>query len=250
MFKRKIIPCLDIKDGKVVKGVKFVDLKDAGKPEICALEYFNQGADELVLLDISATVEGRKTKLDVIKKVASVIDIPLTVGGGISSINDVDLVISAGANKVSINSATLKNPQLITEISNKYGKDSVVVAIDVHRSKAGNYTVLTDGGRVDTGVDAVEWATKVQELGAGSLLVTSMDADGTKEGYDLEITKAIVDATNIPVIASGGCGKLEHFADAFEKAGVSAALAASLFHFGELTIGEVKEYLRRRGIEV
>ncbi|HQC54435.1 MAG TPA: imidazole glycerol phosphate synthase subunit HisF [Clostridia bacterium] len=245
MKTNKIIPCLDIKDGIVVKGVKFVDIKDAGYPVSLAKEYCRQGADELVMLYISAATENKTKMYDTIKEVVNSISIPLTVGGGISSLEDAKKLFELGVSKVSINSAAVKNPRLISEISKAYGSDKVVVAIDAHTSKEGNYTVLISGGKVDTGIDVIEWAKKVESLGAGSILLTSMDADGTKDGYDIEMTKALVDNVSVPVIASGGCGKLEHFLDAFKKAGSSGALAASLFHFGELTVTEVKDYLKK-----
>lgn len=244
MKANKIIPCLDMKDGKVVKGVKFVDIKDAGLPVSLAKEYCRQGADELVMLYISASTENKEEMYDTIKEVVSSINIPLTVGGGISALEDAKKLFDLGVSKVSINSAAVKNPTLISDIARKYGSEKLVVAIDAHTSSKGNYTVLINGGKVDTGIDVIEWGKRVESLGAGSILLTSMDADGTKDGYDIEMTKALVSNVTVPVIASGGCGKLEHFLDAFKIAGASGALAASLFHFGEISVPQIKDYLK------
>ncbi|MFA7664414.1 MAG: imidazole glycerol phosphate synthase subunit HisF [Clostridia bacterium] len=250
MVAKRIIPCLDVFEGRVVKGVRFVDLKDAGDPAECAAAYSRQGADEIVFLDITATHEKRKTIVEVVKKTAERVFVPLTVGGGISSVEDIKNILRAGADKVSLNSAAVRNPDLIRQGADMFGKQCIVLAADVKRMMNGRYNIYIQGGRVDTGLDAIDWIIRAEKLGAGEILLTSMDADGTKKGYDLEITKAVVESVNIPVIASGGCGTLSHFADAFEIAGVDAALAASLFHFGELTIGEVKKFLIDRGIEI
>jgi len=250
MVAKRIIPCLDVFEGRVVKGVRFVDLKDAGDPAECAAAYSRQGADEIVFLDITATHEKRKTIVEVVKKTAERVFVPLTVGGGISSVEDIKNILRAGADKVSLNSAAVRNPDLIRQGADMFGKQCIVLAADVKRMMNGRYNIYIQGGRVDTGLDAIDWIIRAERLGAGEILLTSMDADGTKKGYDLEITKAVVESVNIPVIASGGCGTLSHFADAFEIAGVDAALAASLFHFGELTIGEVKKFLIDRGIEI
>lgn len=250
MVAKRIIPCLDVYEGRVVKGVKFVNLKDAGDPAECAEAYSRQGADEIVFLDITATHEKRKTIVEVVKKTAERVFVPLTVGGGISSVEDIKNILRAGADKVSLNSAAVRNPDLIRQCADMFGKQCIVLAADVKRMSNGRYNIYIQGGRIDTGLDAIDWIVKAEKLGAGEILLTSMDADGTKNGYDLEITKAVVDSVNIPVIASGGCGALSHFADAFEIAGADAALAASLFHYGELTIGEVKKYLMSKGIEV
>ena len=250
----RIIPCLDIKDGRVVKGVNFVNLKDARDPVEAAQAYCREGADELVFLDIFATMENRKTRMEWVKKVRSVVDVPFAVGGGIASIEDMEALKAIGVDKVSINTAAVKNPSLIEEAALRFGSSSLVVAIDGRKNLPGSnlprLEVVVKSGEDAVGMDIVEWARKVESMGAGEILLTSMDADGTKKGYDLEITKAVVESVNIPVIASGGCGTLSHFADAFEIAGVDAALAASLFHFGELTIGEVKKFLIDRGIEI
>jgi len=250
MTEKRIIPCLDVYRGRVVKGVKFENLKDAGDPVECAIEYCRQGADEIAFLDISATNENRKTMIDAVRKTAEKITVPLTVGGGISSIEDIESVLLAGASKVSINSAAVKNPDIISEAAKKFGSSRIVLALDVKRGENGRYTVLINGGKVDTGIDAVEWAKRAESLGAGEILLTSLDADGTKDGYNLEITKRIKEAVKIPVIASGGCGKLSDFAAAFEVANADAALAASLFHFKIVTIREVKEYLKDRNIPI
>lgn len=249
MSIKKIIPCLDVKGGRVVKGVKFVDFVDAGDPVEFAKYYASQGADELVFLDITATKEQRRTILDVAERTAAAIDIPLAVGGGIRTIEDFYDILSAGASKVSVNSAAVADKTLISRAAEHFGSKCVVVAIDVTKVD-GRYHVLVAGGSKDTGIDALEWAAEVEKLGAGEILLTSLDADGTKDGYDLEITRAVADRVSIPVTASGGCGKLEDFYDALTKGGAQAALAASLFHFRELTVRQVKEYLRSRGVEV
>lgn len=250
MFTKRIIPCLDVNNGRVVKGVNFVDLKDAGDPVIVGAAYGQAGADELVFLDITASSDARATKLDMVRRVAETVFIPFTVGGGIRTVEDFRQVLREGADKVSVNSAAIANPTLISEAALKFGSQYVVVAIDAKRRPDGGWNIYKNGGRVDMGIDAVEWAMKADELGAGEILLTSMDCDGTKDGYDLELTKIISDNVSIPVIASGGAGKLEHFRDAFTEAGADAVLAASLFHYKELEIREVKEYLRDQGISV
>jgi len=251
MLTKRIIPCLDVNMGRVVKGVNFVNLKDVGDPVEIAEFYNKEGADELVFLDITASNEGRKTMIDVVKRTAEKVFIPLTVGGGISSLEDIKNILRAGADKVSLNSAAIKNPQLVKEASDRYGAQCVVVAVDAKmREDRSGWNVYINGGRVDTGLDALEWVKRAESLGAGEILLTSMDADGTKAGYDIALTKAVSSAVNIPVIASGGCGKIEDFFEVFEKSGADAALAASLFHYKELSIKEVKEYLNNMGVPV
>lgn len=246
------MPCLDMKDGRVVKGIHFIDIKDAGDPVESAIFYEKEGADELAMLDIAATVENRKTRLEWVKNVSSVIKIPLTVGGGISSLEDIELVLKAGANKVSMNSAAVKNPQLIREASKQFGKDKITVAIDARRNKAmpSGFELVVSGGTKPVGKDAVAWAKQCEELGAGVILPTSMDGDGTQAGYDLEFTKAISEAVDLPVVASGGAGKLEHFYEAVVKGGAQILLAASVFHYRILSIKQVKEYLKEKGLKV
>lgn len=248
MLAKRIIPCLDIKNGRVVKGVNFVDLVDAGDPVEAARAYNDMRADEIVFLDITATHEGRNTMYDVIAKAAEQVFIPLTVGGGISSVDHFRKLLSLGADKISVNSAAFRRPELITEAALKFGSQCVVVAIDAKRNAEGSFNVWLNGGRIDTGFDAVEWAARAVELGAGEILLTSMDCDGTKNGYDTELTRRVSEAVSVPVIASGGAGKPEHFAEALTEGKADAALAASLFHFGELGIGELKEYLSACGI--
>lgn len=250
MFAKRIIPCLDVKNGRVVKGVSFVDLVDAGDPVECAAAYGKMGADELVFLDITATVEGRKTTIDMVKRVANTIFIPFTVGGGIRRCEDFAELLRAGADKVSVNSSAVRNPALISEAAERFGSQCVVCAIDARRKQSGGFEVYLDGGRTPTGIDAVEWAKKAASLGAGEILLTSMDCDGQKNGYDIELTRLVSDAVGVPVIASGGAGKKEHFYDALTVGGADAALAASLFHFKELSLGELKEYLKSRGVSV
>lgn len=250
MLAKRIIPCLDVKDGRVVKGVNFVGLRDAGDPVELAAHYSAMGADEIVFLDITATHEGRKTVVEMLRRTAERVFVPLAVGGGIRSVDDFTELLRAGADKISVNSAAVRDPELISKAAEKFGSQCVVVAIDGKRREDGGFEVVINGGRVWTGMDVVEWAKKAESLGAGEILLTSMDADGTKAGFDIEMTKAVCDAVNIPVIASGGCGSLEHFADAFTKAGADAALAASLFHYGELTVSQVKDYLRGQNIAV
>lgn len=250
MLAKRIIPCLDVRDGKVVKGINFVGIKEVGDPVECAAEYDRQGADEIVFLDITASNEGRGTMLDVVRRTAQKVFVPLTVGGGIRTIEDFRDTLRAGADKVSVNSAAVKNPQLIKEAADIFGCQCVVVAIDAKKCEDGHYTVVINGGRIDMGIDAVEWAKKAEELGAGEILLTSMDTDGVKGGFDLDMLNAVCSVVKIPVIASGGCGKLEHFTEVFEKTNASAALAASLFHYKELTVGEVKKELARHDIPV
>lgn len=250
MLAKRIIPCLDVRDGKVVKGVNFVGIKEVGDPVECTIEYDKQGADEICFLDITATHEGRKTMTDVVRKTAQHVFVPLTVGGGIRTVEDFREILRAGADKVSVNSAAVKNPQLIADAARIFGSQCVVAAIDARRDEKGVFRVVVHGGRKDTGLDAVKWAKKCQELGAGEILLTSMDTDGCWDGFDLELTKAICSQVTIPVIASGGCGKLEHFSEVFQKTGADAALAASLFHFRELTVEQVKEHLREQDIPV
>ena len=251
MFTKRIIPCLDVKNGRVVKGVNFVDLKDAGDPVEIAKAYDKAGADELVFLDITASSDARATKIDMVRRVAETVFIPFTVGGGIRTVEDFKVILREGADKVSVNTAAIMNPTLISEAAMKFGSQCVVVAIDAKRREDGSgWNIYKNGGRVDMGIDAVEWAMKAAELGAGEILLTSMDCDGTKAGYDNELTRIISDNVPIPVIASGGAGKLEHFKDAFTKGHAEAVLAASLFHYKELTIRQVKEYLRDNGISV
>ena len=250
MFTKRIIPCLDVNKGRVVKGVNFVDLKDAGDPVEIAKAYDAAGADELVFLDITASCEERDTVVDMVRKVAANVFIPFTVGGGIRTVEDFKNLLREGADKISVNSAAIDRPELITEAADKFGSQCVVVAIDAKSREDGGWNIYKHGGRLDTGIDAVEWAKKVEALGAGEILLTSMDADGTKAGYDLTLTRTIADAVHIPVIASGGAGTKEHFYEALTKGHADAALAASLFHYKELEIMEVKDYLAGRGISV
>ena len=252
MEKIKIMPCLDMKEGRVVKGIHFVDLKNAGDPVENAALYQKEGADELAMLDIAATVENRKTRLEWVKNVSSVIAIPLTVGGGITSLEDIDLVLEAGADKVSMNSAAVRNPDLVRNAAKRFGSDRITVAIDAKRNKemTSGFELVVSGGTRPVGKDAIEWARRCQELGAGIILPTSMDGDGTQKGYDLEFTKAISDAVDVAVVASGGAGTLEHFYEGAVIGGAEILLAASVFHYRILSIREVKEYLRERGLRV
>ncbi len=251
MHTKRIIPCLDVKDGRVVKGVNFVNLKDAGNPAQAAAAYDAAGADELVFLDIMASADSRDTQLRWVRQVAANVFIPFTVGGGIRTVEDFKALLREGADKISINSAAIMNPGLISEAADKFGSQCVVVAIDARmRPDGSGWNIYKNGGRVDMGMDAVEWAARAEKLGAGEILLTSMDGDGTKAGYDIALTKAVAEAVGIPVIASGGAGKLEHFYEALHDAKAEAALAASLFHFKELEIRQVKEYLRGRGVSV
>ncbi len=249
MLTKRIIPCLDVKNGRVVKGTNFVNLRDAGDPVEAAKLYNEQGADELVFLDITASNEERNIIADIVEKTAEQVFMPLTVGGGIRSTEDFRKILLAGADKVAVNSAAVKDKYLISRASDKFGSQCVVVAIDAKKTPAG-FHVYINGGRIDTGIDAVEWAIEAEKLGAGEILLTSMDCDGTKKGFDIALTAAVTGAVSIPVIASGGGGSKEHFYDVFEKAGADAALAASLFHYKELTVGEVKEYLKDKGVPV
>ena len=251
MYAKRIIPCLDVKDGRVVKGVNFVNLIDAGDPVACAAAYDKAGADELVFLDITASSDARNTVVDMVKKVAECVFIPFTVGGGIRTVEDFRTILNAGADKVSVNSAAIKNPELIRDAAKKFGSQCVVCAIDAKRKADGNgWEVYLNGGRVNTGLDALKWAKEVEELGAGEILLTSMDCDGTKAGYDLELTRAVSESVKIPVIASGGAGTMEHFLDAFTKGKADAVLAASLFHFKEIEIMDLKKYLSENGESV
>ncbi len=250
MFTKRIIPCLDIKDGRVVKGVNFVDLKDAGDPVEVAAAYDAAGADEVVFLDITASSDHRETVRDLAHRVAEKVFIPFTVGGGIRTVEDFRVLLREGADKISINSSAIENPQLITDAARKFGSQCVVVAIDAKRRTDGGWNVYKHGGRVDVGMDAVAWAEEAEARGAGEILLTSMDCDGTKAGYDIALTRAISSRVHIPVIASGGAGTVEHFYDALTEGGADAALAASLFHYKELEIREVKEYLAKRGVPV
>jgi cyclase len=248
----KIMPCLDMKEGRVVKGIHFVDLKDAGDPVENAVFYEKEWADELAMLDIAATLENRKTRLEWIKNVSSVIRIPLTVGGGISTLEDIELVLKAGADKISMNSAAVRNPDLVRQAAERFGKEKVTVAIDARRNKnlPSGFELVVSGGTQPVGKDAVAWAKQCQDLGAGVILPTSMDGDGTQAGYDLEFTKAISDAVDLPVVASGGAGKLEHFYEAVVQGGAKILLAASVFHYRILSIKEVKDFLRKKGLPV
>ena len=250
MLAKRIIPCLDVRAGKVVKGVNFVGIKEGGDPVEYAVMYNEQGADEIVFLDITASHEGRGTMVEVVRRTAQRVFVPLTVGGGIRSLEDFREILRAGADKVAVNSAAVKNPQLIQEAAEVFGNQCVVLAIDGRWMDDGSCHVYVNGGRIDTGKDVVSWAKEGEALGAGEILLTSMNADGTKNGYDLAMTQAVAEAVGIPVIASGGCGSLAHFADVFAQTGADAALAASLFHFGELTIPEVKDYLQSQAIPV
>jgi len=250
MLAKRIIPCLDVDKGRVVKGVRFKELRDAGDPVEVAKAYEEQGADELVFLDITASAEGRNIILDVVKKVAETVFMPFTVGGGVRTLDDIRRLLESGADKVSINTAAVKNPNLVYEGAKRFGSQCVVVAIDAKKTPKGNWEVYIHGGRTPTGIDAVEWAKRVEELGAGEILLTSMDMDGTKAGYDIGLTRAVAEAVKIPVIASGGAGKKEHFYEAFTEGKADACLAASLFHFKELTVPELKRYLKERGIHV
>lgn len=249
MLTKRIIPCLDVRDGKVVKGINFVGIKEVGDPVECAKEYNAQGADELVFLDITATHEGRGTMLDVVRKTAREVFIPLTVGGGIRTIDDFRDTLRAGADKVSVNSAAVRNPQLIADAADLFGNQCVVCAIDAKRF-GNEFHVVVNGGRIDTGLDAIQWAKEAVRLGAGEILLTSMDTDGKKEGFDHDLLNAVCAAVHVPVIASGGCGTLDHFSDVFEQTGADAALAASLFHYKELTVQQVKQHLYEHHIPV
>jgi cyclase len=250
MLAKRIIPCLDVNAGRVVKGINFVGLRDAGDPVEVSRRYDDQGADELTFLDITASSDNRDLILSVIERVAEQVFIPLTVGGGVREVHDVRRLLNAGADKISINTSAVMNPQLIADAASRYGSQCIVVAIDAKRNSKNRWEVFTHGGRNATGFDAVEWAVKVTTLGAGEILLTSMDRDGTKEGFDLELTRAVADAVSVPVIASGGVGNLQHLADGITIGGADAVLAASIFHYGEYTVQDAKRYLSQRGIEV
>ncbi len=252
MLTKRIIPCLDVKGGRVVKGVSFVELRDAGDPVECATTYEDQGADELVYLDITASHEERGIIIDVVERTAAEVSMPLTVGGGIRSLEDIRDLLKAGADKVSINTSAVEDPEFVKKASERFGTQCIVVAIDAKRVRTAplSWEVYTHGGRRPRGLDVIEWARRVKELGAGEILLTSMDMDGRKEGYDLELTRSITDAISIPVIASGGAGKLEHLYDGFTEGRADAVLAASIFHFGEFTIQEAKEFLKKQGVHV
>ncbi|PFN26469.1 imidazole glycerol phosphate synthase subunit HisF [Bacillus cereus] len=250
MLAKRIIPCLDVKEGRVVKGVNFIGLRDVGDPVEIAAVYNEAGADEIVFLDITATHEGRKTIIDVVEQTASKVFIPLTVGGGISNVKDMYNLLRAGADKVSINSAAVRNPKLIKEGAGHFGSQCIVAAIDARKVAEDKWNVYVNGGRVDTGIDAIEWAKRIVKLGAGEILLTSMDADGTKNGYDLRLTEEISKSVSVPVIASGGCGHTDHIIEVFQKTTVDAALAASIFHYGEETVQSVKRKLREANVEV
>lgn len=249
MYAKRIIPCLDVKNGRVVKGMSFVNLIDAGDPVECAIQYDRQGADELVFLDITASSDSRNITIDMVEKVASSIFIPFTVGGGIRSVDDFNALLRAGADKVSVNSAAVHRPELISEAAYKFGSQCVVAAIDAKRN-GNSWEVYINGGRIPMGMDVVQWAKEAEKRGAGEILLTSMDCDGQKQGYDLELTKAVSESVGIPVIASGGAGALEHFKDAFTQGKADAVLAASLFHFGEIPIPTLKQYLDKENISV
>ena len=250
MLAKRIMPCLDVRNGKVVKGVNFEGIQDVGDPVACAAEYNRQGADELVFYDITASHEGRGVILDVVRRTAQQVFVPLTVGGGISTIEDFRETLRAGADKVSINSSAVKNPKLIAEAADIFGSQCVVVGVDAKRNGQGGYTVYVNGGRIDMHLDLIQWVKQVEQLGAGEICLNSIDADGTKAGFDLEMLNAVCDAVKIPVIASGGCGCLSDFSDVFAQTGATAALAASLFHFKELTVQQVKTHLKQQGIAV
>ena len=250
MLAKRIIPCLDVRDGRVVKGVNFVNIRDAGDPVELAKFYSDQGADEIVFLDITATSDARDTVADVVERTASEVFVPLTVGGGIRTIEDFARLLRSGADKISVNSAAVADPTLISRAAERFGSQCVVLAVDARARGDGSWEVLVAGGRKPTGIDLIDWVRRGEALGAGEILLTSMDADGTKAGFDLAMTKAVTEAVSIPVIASGGCGSLEHFAQVFRETGCDAALAASLFHFGELTVPQVKTYLHQQGIPV
>ncbi len=251
MFTKRIIPCLDVHNGRVVKGVNFVDLKDAGDPVLVGKAYNEAGADELVFLDITASSDARTIKIDMVRRVAETVFIPFTVGGGIRTVADFKEILREGADKVAVNTAAILNPTLIADAADKFGSQCVVLAVDAKRRTDGSgWNIYKNGGRVDMGIDAVEWVMKACDLGAGEILLTSMDKDGTKDGYDLELTRMISENVKVPVIASGGAGKLEHFYDALTEGKADAALAASLFHYKELEIGQVKDYLNDRGVSV
>jgi cyclase len=250
VLKRRIIPCLDVANGRVVKGIRFLELRDAGDPVEQAAAYDAQGADEVCFLDISASPEGRDTMVDVVARTADFVFCPLTVGGGVRSVEDARRLLEAGADKVAMNTAAIRRPELVAECALRFGNQAIVVAVDAKRQPDGRYTVYSHGGRTPEGLEAIEWCRKVAELGAGEILLTSMDRDGTRQGYELELTRRVVDAVPVPVIASGGVGELAHFVDGFERGGADAVLAASIFHYGEHTIAEAKAFVAARGVPV
>lgn len=250
MLAKRIIPCLDVRDGKVVKGVNFVGIKEVGDPVECAAEYNKQGADEIVFYDITASYEGRGVFLDVVRETAKKVFVPLTVGGGIKSVDDIREILRAGADKVSVNSQAVKNPQLIKDGADIFGSQCICVGIDAKKVSDGKWTVYINGGRIDMQLDLIEWVKRIEQLGAGEICLNSIDADGTKDGFDIDMLKAVCDNVTIPVIASGGAGRIEHFSEVFEKTGATAALAASLFHYRELTVGEVKADIAAHNIPV
>lgn len=250
MHTKRIIPCLDVKDGRVVKGTNFVGLRDAGDPVELAKVYDTKLADELVFLDITASSDGRKTMVDVVERVASEVFIPFTVGGGIRTVDDIRTMLKAGADKVSLNTAAVKNPELLAEGAKRFGSQCIVLAVDARRAGPDKWEVYINGGRTPTGIDVLDWVKRGTELGAGEILLTSMDKDGTKDGYDIPLTKAVSEAVNVPVIASGGAGELDHFSDVLTGGKADAVLAASVFHYGQFTVGQVKEYLKGQGVEV
>lgn len=249
MLAKRIIPCLDIKDGRTVKGTNFLNLRDAGDPVELAVRYSENGADELVFLDITATVDKRRTLADLVRRIGRDINIPFTVGGGINSVTDIDALLNAGADKITINSAAFTEPELIEEAASNFGSQCIVLSIDAKKN-GGSWDAYKNGGRVSVGIDAIKWAKQCEELGAGEILITSMDSDGMTRGFDIELTKSLSDSLSIPVIASGGAGKLEDFLDVFQNASADAALAASVFHYGEIEIANLKKYLKKNGVEV
>jgi len=250
MLTKRIIPCLDVRDGRVVKGINFIELRDAGDPVEQASLYDRQGADEICFLDISAAPEGRATIVDVVARTADCVFVPLTVGGGVRTVDDIRRLLEAGADKVSINTAAIRNPELVAEAARRFGSQAIVVAVDARREADGHYQVYSHGGRTPEGLEAIAWCRRMEELGAGEILLTSMDRDGTRQGYELALTRKVADAVTIPVIASGGVGELEHMVAGLTEGGADAVLAASIFHYGEHTIGEAKQYLRSRGVPV
>jgi len=250
MLTKRIIPCLDVKDGRVVKGINFLELRDAGDPVEQASAYDAQQADEICFLDISASPEGKATIVDIVSRTADCVFVPLTVGGGVREVDDVRKLLEAGADKVAINTAAIRNPQLVAESARRFGNQAIVVAVDAKKRPDGSYEIYSHGGRTPEGLDAIEWCRKVVDLGAGEILLTSMDRDGTRQGYELELTRTVVDAVSVPVIASGGVGVLDHLVDGLTTGGADAVLAASIFHYGEHTIEEAKQYLRERGVPV
>ncbi len=250
MLTKRIIPCLDVRDGRVVKGINFVELRDAGDPVEQASLYDRQGADEICFLDISASPEGKATIVDVVARTADCVFVPLTVGGGVRTVDDIRRLLEAGADKVSINTAAIRNPELVAEAARRFGSQAIVVAVDARREADGHYQVYSHGGRTPEGLEAIAWCRRMEELGAGEILLTSMDRDGTRRGYELDLTRQVVDAVTIPVIASGGVGELEHMVAGLTTGGADAVLAASIFHYGEHTIGDAKQYLRSRGVPV